>query len=103
MGERYVHVGKVRSRSGAILAGARTPHDVLVREVGEGGAPPGRRARLLLPPCARPAASLGEVVVRLEIGSRDRASARRRPGLSGNPEDRPSPTARRRFAPESLI
>ena len=56
-----------------------------------------------LPPCARPAASLGEVVVRLEIGSRDRASARRRPGLSGDPEDRPSPTARRRFAPESLI
>ena len=56
-----------------------------------------------LPPCAHPAASLGEVVVRLEIGSRDRASARRRPGLSGNPEDRPSPTARRRFAPGSLI
>ena len=47
MGERYVHVP---------VRGARTPHDVLVREVGEGGAPPGRRARLLLPPCARPAA-----------------------------------------------
>lgn len=55
------------------------------------------------PPCARPAASLGEVVVRFEIGSRDRASAVGPPGLSGNPEDRPSPTARRRSAPESLV
>ena len=68
MGERYVHVGKVRSRSGALHAGARTPR--CARPRGRRGRCTARTPRPPAPPALR--------------------TPRRRPPCSPTPTCRPS-------------
>ena len=73
MGERYVDVGKVRSRSGALRAGARTPRlsaPARARPQSLGGSAACRRRD-------RFTSAPRSVVFRAEIGSGRRPDARR--------------------------